>query len=75
MVVVNIEQAAPNDCATPEPGVCSGSAGMGRAPQSAAAILSESRPLIVPDCYKVVSSARTKIATEVMLCKILRKGK
>jgi len=51
---------------------------VGSAPPSAAAILSESRPVIASDCYKAVSSARTKIeseVSEVMLCKILQKGK
>jgi hypothetical protein len=78
VVVVNIELAAPNDCAMPEPGVRLGSAGEGRAPPSASAILRESRPVIAPDYYKVVSSAKTKIESEVsemMLCKNLRKGK
>jgi len=66
VVVVNIELAAPNDCATPEPGVCSGSAGKGRAPPSAAAMLSESRLVIASDCYDVVLSARTKIESKVL---------
>ena len=62
-----MELAAPNDCATPEPGVCSGSAGMGRAPPSAAAILSESRLVIASDCYNVVLSASTKIESKVII--------
>jgi hypothetical protein len=47
MVVVNVELAASNDCATPEPGGCFESAGMGRAPPSAAAMLSESRLVLL----------------------------
>jgi hypothetical protein len=73
VVVVNIELAAPNDCAMPEPGVCLGSTGEGSAPPSAVAILSESRPVIAPDCYKVVSSAKTKIESEVSEVKIYEK--
>jgi len=55
-----MELAAPKDCATPEPGVCSGSAETGRAPPSAAAMLSESKLVIASDCYRInVLSART----------------
>ena len=61
VVVVNVEPAASNDCATPEPGVCFESAGMGRAPPSAAAMLSESRLVIALYCYNVIMSARTKL--------------
>ena len=38
-----MELAAPNNCATPELGVCSGSAGMERAQPPTAVMLSESR--------------------------------
>jgi hypothetical protein len=61
VVVVNVELAASNDCAVPEPGVCFESAGMGRAPPSAAAMLSESKPVIASYCYNVIMSARTKL--------------
>jgi len=39
---------------------------MGRAPPSAAAMLSESRLVIASDCYDVVLSARTKIESKVL---------
>ena len=51
---------------------------MGRAPPSAATILSESRLVIASGCYNVVSLARTKIESEmseVILFKNLQKGK
>ena len=48
-----MELAAPKDCATPEPGVCSGSAETGRAPPSAAAMLSESKLVIASDCCSI----------------------
>jgi hypothetical protein len=61
VVAINIELAEPNDCAAPELGVCSGSAGMRKAPPSAAAMLSESRLVVASDCYNNILSARTKI--------------
>jgi hypothetical protein len=67
VVAVNIELAALNDCTTPETGVCSESAEMGRAPPSAAAMLGESRMVMESDCYNVVLSARTKIESKVSI--------
>jgi len=61
VVVVNVELAASKDYATAEPGVRFESAGMGRAPSSAVAMLSESWLIIVSYCYNVVMSARTKL--------------
>ena len=54
--VVSTELAAPRHNQ-----VCAGSAGMGRAPPSAAAVLSESRFTIASYCYSVIMSARTKL--------------
>jgi hypothetical protein len=50
-MVVNIELAEPNDCATPEPGVRSESAGMAWESPSAAAMFSESRLVITFNFY------------------------
>ena len=60
-VVVNAELATPNDCATPELDVYLGSAGIGRAPPSAAARLSESRLVIASYSYNVVLLARIQL--------------
>ena len=67
VVAVNIELAALNDCATPETGVYSESAEMGRMPPSAAAMLVENRMVMASDCYNVVLSARTKIESKVSI--------
>jgi hypothetical protein len=68
-----VELAALNDYATPEPGVCFESTGMGRAPSSAAAMLSESRMVTASYCYSVDMSARTKLSK--VICKFLWKFK
>ena len=67
VVAVSTELAALNDCATPETGVYSESAEMGRVPPSAVAMLVESRMVMALDCYNVVLSARTKIESKVSI--------
>ena len=50
-MVVRIELGMPNDCTMPEPGVCSESAGIGRASASATAMFSKSRLVLALDYY------------------------
>ena len=72
MVVVNVELAASNDYATPEPGMYSESAGMGGAPSSAAvALLSESKLVMESYFYSVDTSARTKLRVLIVNSKVM----
>ena len=74
--VVNTELAAPL-----QNQVCSGSAGMERAPPTAAAMLSESRLVIASDCYNDILSPRKQIEVNCWIthtlhrCAYLRWGR
>ena len=72
MVVVNVELTVSNDYATPEPGMCFESAGMGGAPSSAVvALLNKSRPVMESYFYSVDTSARTKLRVLIVNSKVM----